>query len=152
MAELLPLCTLVTPNAPELERLTGLPVTSEEEQLQAAEALGKSAGGAAVLAKGGHLPGDEVVDLLLAEGTCWRFAHPRLETRSTHGTGCTLSAAIAARLGWGDGLPQAVGGGIAYLQGAMEAAYPLGGEDADRGHGRGHGPVDPFYNLDLRRS
>ncbi|HEX2223868.1 MAG TPA: bifunctional hydroxymethylpyrimidine kinase/phosphomethylpyrimidine kinase [Thermoanaerobaculia bacterium] len=148
MADLLPLCTLVTPNAPELERLTGLPVHSEEQQLQAAEALGKSAGGPAVLAKGGHLPGEEVVDLLLDAnpgGNCWRFAHPRVETRATHGTGCTLSAAIASRLGWGDDLPQAVGGGIAYLLGAMEAAYPLG-------RGDGHGPVDHFYNLDLRRS
>lgn len=145
VADLLPLCTLVTPNAPELERLTGLPVCSEEQQRAAAEALGKSAGGAAVLAKGGHLAGGEVVDLLLSQGTCWRFAHPRAETRATHGTGCTLSAAIASRLGWGDGLPEAVGGGIAYLLGAMAAAYPLG-------KGDGHGPVDHFYNLDLRRS
>jgi hydroxymethylpyrimidine/phosphomethylpyrimidine kinase len=145
IADLLPLCTLVTPNAPELERLTGLAVRDEDSQLRAAEELGKSAGGAAVLAKGGHLPGDEVVDLLLSEGSGWRFAHPRVETRATHGTGCTLSAAIASRLGWGDGLAQAVGGGIAYLQGAMEAAYPLG-------RGDGHGPVDHFYNLDLRRS
>jgi hydroxymethylpyrimidine/phosphomethylpyrimidine kinase len=152
MAELLPLCTLVTPNAPELERLTGLPVTSEEQQLQAAETLGKSAGGPAVLAKGGHMPGSEVVDLLLGEENCWRFAHSRVETRSTHGTGCTLSAAIAARLGWGDGLPQAVSGGIAYLQGAMAAAYPLGSGAGGAGEERGHGPVDHFYNLDLRRS
>src|SRR6185436_10404104 len=98
--ELIPLATLVTPNLPELERLTGLPVASEEERRRAAEALASFAdGGPAVLGKGGHAEGPEVVDLLLAEGRWHRFVHPRIETTATHGTGCTLSSAIAARLG-----------------------------------------------------
>ena len=140
MDELLPLATLVTPNLPELERLTSLPAASEEERWRAAEALAR--GGPAVLAKGGHAAAAEngqVVDLLL-EGDRHdrrhRFAHPRLDTPRTHGTGCTLSAAIAARLAMGDELPAAVEGAIGYLQGAIAAAYPLGS---------GRGPVDHFY-------
>jgi hydroxymethylpyrimidine/phosphomethylpyrimidine kinase len=134
--ELLPLATLVTPNVPELETLTGQPAASEEQRLRAAETL--AAKGPAVLAKGGHAEGDEVVDLLLAAGQVHRFAHPRLRTTSTHGTGCTLSSAIAARLAAGDPLPKAVEGAIQYLHGAMAAAYPVG-------KGNGHGPVDHFY-------
>jgi hydroxymethylpyrimidine/phosphomethylpyrimidine kinase len=136
--ELLPLATLVTPNLPELARLTGLPVATEGERVEAARAL--SARGPAVLAKGGHADGMEVVDLLCAEGEITRYVHPRVETRSTHGTGCTLSSAIAARLGAGEPLAAAVGGAIEYLIGALRAAYPLGS-------GAGHGPVDHLYRL-----
>jgi hydroxymethylpyrimidine/phosphomethylpyrimidine kinase len=82
-----------------------------------------------------------VVDLLLTrDGRVHRFAHPRLRTPSTHGTGCTLSSAIAARLGAGEELPRAVAGAIAYLSGAIAAAYPLG-------QGDGHGPVDHLFQL-----
>jgi len=134
--DLLPLATLITPNVPELETLTGLAAGTEEERLRAAEAL--AARGPAVLAKGGHADGVEVVDLLLAGGQVHRFTHPRLRTTSTHGTGCTLSSAIAARLGAGEDLARAVEGATEYLLGAMAAAYPLG-------KGNGHGPVDHFY-------
>jgi hydroxymethylpyrimidine/phosphomethylpyrimidine kinase len=139
-AELLPLATVVTPNVPELETLTGLALNAgnEEERLQAARAL--AALGPAVLAKGGHAEGYEVVDLLLEGDRIHRFAHPRLHTASTHGTGCTLSSAIAARLGAGEELPWAVEGAIAYLAGALAAAYPIGKEG-------GHGPVDHLYRL-----
>jgi hydroxymethylpyrimidine/phosphomethylpyrimidine kinase len=134
--ELLPLATLVTPNLPELEALTGrrLAGAGEQERWAAAAALA-AASGAAVLAKGGHAVdrAAEVVDLLVtAEGT-HRFAHPRLLTRSPCGTGCTLSAAIAVRLGAGEELPAAVEGAIAYLLRAMAAPPPLGG---------GRGPLD----------
>lgn len=132
--DLLPLSSLVTPNLPELERLTELPVRSEEERRRAAEAL--AARGPAVLAKGGHAEGPEVVDLLMEGGRLHRFVHPRIASRSTHGTGCTLSSAIAARLGAGEEMPRAVEGAIAYLRAAMEAAYPVG---------HGHGPVDHLY-------
>jgi hydroxymethylpyrimidine/phosphomethylpyrimidine kinase len=138
-AHLLPLATLVTPNVPELEALTGLAAGTEEERLAAARSL--AARGPAVLAKGGHAEGPEVVDLLLApDGRVHRFAHPRLHTLSTHGTGCTLSSAIAARLGAGEELPRAVGGAIEYLAGALAAAYPLGARD-------GHGPVNHLFEL-----
>ncbi len=137
--DLLPLATLVTPNLPELEALTGLAVGMEEERLAAARNL--SARGPAVLAKGGHAEGEEVVDLLLErDGRVHRFVHPRLHTPSTHGTGCTLSSAIAARLGAGEELPRAVFGAIGYLSGALAAAYPLGNRD-------GHGPVNHLFEL-----
>jgi hydroxymethylpyrimidine/phosphomethylpyrimidine kinase len=140
--ELVPLATVTTPNLPELERLTGFPVGTEEERIAAARVLSGETGGA-VLAKGGHdLTGHEVVDLLVIGGppgaAVHRFAHPRVDTTSTHGTGCTLSSAIAARLGRGEPLPAAVGGAIGYLQGALEAAQPLG---------HGHGPVAHFHEL-----
>jgi hydroxymethylpyrimidine/phosphomethylpyrimidine kinase len=145
LEELLPLATVVTPNLPELARLTGLPVASllasEEERRRAAAALAPCLpGGPAVLAKGGHAAEDEpeVVDLLLAAGVWHRFVHPRLAVRSTHGTGCTLAAALAARLAAGEALPEAASGAIEYVAGAIAAAYPLG---------RGIGPVDPLYRL-----
>jgi hydroxymethylpyrimidine/phosphomethylpyrimidine kinase len=101
-----------------------------------ARALG--ARGPAVLIKGGHGEGDEVVDLLFAGGEFHRFPHPRVATTSDHGTGCTLSSAIAARLAAGEALPAAVGGAIDYLQGALLAAYPLGA---------GRGPVNHLHRL-----
>jgi hydroxymethylpyrimidine/phosphomethylpyrimidine kinase len=133
-AALLPLATLVTPNLPEAARLTGLAVGSEEERRRAARAL--AGAGCAVLLKGGHGEGPELVDLLFDGRDFHRFSGPRLATTSTHGTGCTLSSAIAARLARGEGLVAAVGGAIDYLRGAIAAAYPLG-------HGRG--PVDHLY-------
>ena len=139
--ELLPLATLVTPNLPELERLAGREPGKEGEEgerIETARAL--AAGGPAVLAKGGHAAGEEVVDLLVDGAEVHRFAHPRIATTSDHGTGCTLSSAIAARLGAGEPLAEAVRGGIEYLQGALRAAYPLGG---------GRGPVDHLWQRNL---
>ncbi len=136
LEELWPLATLVTPNLPEAARLTGLSTEEEAERWLAAERL--AARGPAVLVKGGHGAGEEVVDLLYAGGTRRRFVNRRQHTTSTHGTGCTLSSAIASRLAQGAPLFDAVAGGIRYLQGALAAAYPLGA---------GHGPVDHLYAL-----
>jgi hydroxymethylpyrimidine/phosphomethylpyrimidine kinase len=141
--ELLPLATLLTPNLPEAARLTGRAVSSEAERRAAAAALAER--GPAVLLKGGHGEGQEILDLLQlparAGGALHRFTHPRQSTRAIHGTGCTLSSAVAARLGAGESLAAAVGGAIRYLQGAIAAAYPLGA---------GHGPVDHLYALERR--
>jgi hydroxymethylpyrimidine/phosphomethylpyrimidine kinase len=134
--ELLPQATLITPNLPEAERLSQRPVSSEEERRTAAQFLGRH--GTAVLVKGGHGEGDDVVDVLVDAAEAHRFVHPRIHTTSTHGTGCTLSSAIAARLAQGDALVAAVGGAIDYLHGAISAAYPVG---------RGHGPVNHLYRL-----
>lgn len=134
--ELVPLATVLTPNLPEAARLTGLPIATSEERERVAHALAQR--GIAVLLKGGHAAGAELEDLLIADGEVRRFHHPRLDTTSTHGTGCTLSSAIAARLGRGEPLFAAVAGAIDYLHGAIAAAYPLGG---------GHGPVDHLYRL-----
>ncbi len=134
ISELLPLATLVTPNLPEAQRLTGLPVETPQEREVAARELSKL--GPAVLIKGGHGIGPEVEDFLLDDDRWLRFSHRRLETSSTHGTGCTLSAAIAAGLGAGLLLASAVEEATAYLGGAIAAAYPLGA---------GHGPVNHFF-------
>lgn len=142
--ELLPLATVVTPNLPEAARLTGLPVATEVERLEAARQLARrtgadgapAEGGPAVLLKGGHGEGPEVEDVLLTGEEVYRFLHPRIETRATHGTGCTLSSAIAAGLGAGVPLARAVEEGIDYLQAAIRGAVPLGG---------GHGPVDHLH-------
>jgi hydroxymethylpyrimidine/phosphomethylpyrimidine kinase len=152
--ELLPLATVVTPNLPELARLAGLSAGEaarlEEEEgarIDAARLLihggGSADRGPAVLAKGGHarsggVDSPEVVDLLVTAESVHRFAHPRIATSATHGTGCTLSSAIAARLALGAALPAAVEGAIDYLLGAIAAARPLGS---------GSGPVDHLYRL-----
>jgi len=135
---LLPLATLVTPNLHEARILTDLPVQGEEGQRAAARRLVELGAGAA-LVKGGHGEGDELVDLLW-DGTrerAWR--HPRLATRNTHGTGCTLSAAIAAGLAGGRSLPDAVGRGLGYVARAIESAPELG---------QGHGPVNHFAAIE----
>ncbi|HMB54106.1 MAG TPA: bifunctional hydroxymethylpyrimidine kinase/phosphomethylpyrimidine kinase [Thermoanaerobaculia bacterium] len=149
--KLLPIATVVTPNLPEARRLLGRPLDeadSEERRREMARALavlgstGDGDPGPAVLVKGGHGAGDEVVDLLYEpavgegrDGTFHRWANPRIAGRATHGTGCTLSSAIAARLARGEALPAAVEGAIGYLRRAMESAAPLGA---------GHGPVNHF--------
>lgn len=133
---LLPRATLVTPNLPEARELAG----DDEDRPATAAVLEQLASvlasrGPAVLIKGGHAPDDadgQVVDLLHAAGRWHRFRHVRIATPNTHGTGCTLSAAIACRLARGDDLVVAVEGAIDYLHGAIAAAEPLGG---------GHGPV-----------
>lgn len=129
---LLPLAALVTPNVDELVHLTALAVEDVPSLRRAARGLVEQ-GAAAVLAKGSHLPGDAIVDLLVTRTGERAFTHRRVLTRSTHGTGCTLSAAITAGLAWGHPLDQAIERAIAYLTVALERAPRLGGG--------GHGPV-----------
>ncbi|HYL06371.1 MAG TPA: bifunctional hydroxymethylpyrimidine kinase/phosphomethylpyrimidine kinase [Thermoanaerobaculia bacterium] len=139
--ELLPLATLVTPNLPELERLAAALGPAQPGPAGEAARLGMArllaARGPAVLAKGGHDLGPEsaeVVDLLLIGEEVVRFAGPRLRARAAHGTGCTLSAAVAARLAAGEELAAAVGGAIEYVRRAMAAAPPLGGGPSPLAH------------------
>jgi len=99
---------------------------------RAAEYIVRELGARAALVKGGHLDGDDVVDVLF-DGTMHVWRRARVQTRSTHGTGCTLSAAIAARFALGDGLVDAVGAGLAFVHRAIETAPGLGG---------GHGPLN----------
>lgn len=130
---LLPLATLLTPNLPEASRLLDIPVASEEEQSSAARALARMSPGLWVLVKGGHRPEGDLVDVVAGPEGEVRFAHQRVATRSTHGTGCTLSSAIAARMALGAGVLEAIGGAIDYLERALMAAPTLG---------HGQGPVD----------
>lgn len=137
---LIPAADLITPNLPEAGALLGVaPAQDEDEMRRQGEAL-LALGAKAVLMKGGHGEGAESVDLLVRWEGVERFAAPRLATRNTHGTGCTLSSAIAAGLARGLDLPQAVAGAKAYISGAIAAADRL---DV----GAGHGPVHHFHAL-----
>ncbi|PQO23299.1 bifunctional hydroxymethylpyrimidine kinase/phosphomethylpyrimidine kinase [Rhodobacteraceae bacterium WD3A24] len=137
---LLPLATIVTPNLPEAADLLGTaPATTEAAMIEQGRSL-RALGPRAVLMKGGHGAGEHCVDLLVEEGGITRLSARRLVTRNTHGTGCTLSAAIAAGLAKGMGLGQAVARAHAYLQGAIAAADGLG-------VGAGHGPVHHFHEV-----
>lgn len=138
-SELLPLVNLITPNLPEAADLLGLPsATTEAEMRGQLEALVKL--GPGVLLKGGHLTGPEAPDLLVldAEAEPVRLTAPRVATTNDHGTGCTLSSAIAALRPQRDGWLEAVTDAKAYLTGALAAAHRL---DV----GGGHGPVHHFH-------
>lgn len=138
---LFPLAKLITPNIPEAQILTGSTINSEEDMIKAAEALG-SEFSISVLLKGGHLNTENLVDVL------WNFEtqetelyqSPRIITQNSHGTGCTLSSAIAAYSAQGMALAEAVFHAEKYLHSAIEAGshYTLG---------KGHGPVHHFYNI-----
>jgi hydroxymethylpyrimidine/phosphomethylpyrimidine kinase len=135
---LLPRALVVTPNLPEAAALLDSPVaTTEREMRRQAEQL-LERGARAVLIKGGHGAGPESVDLLVDARGVTRFAAPRVATRNTHGTGCTLSAAIAAGLARGDDLPTAVRGAKEYISAAIAAADRLS-------IGAGPGPVHHFH-------
>jgi hydroxymethylpyrimidine/phosphomethylpyrimidine kinase len=135
---LLPLASLVTPNVPEAEILTGMKITSVRDLERAADML-LALGPSAVLMKGGHLDGDTVTDVLrTADGADYRFEGPRIHTRSTHGTGCTLASAIAAGVAEGLTLHGAVARARDYVVRAIELAPGLG---------RGHGPLEFSHPL-----
>ncbi len=138
LRRLLPLATLLTPNLPEAAALLRSDVAeSRREMGDQAKAL-RALGPAAVLVKGGHLDGDQSPDVLASEdGLTW-FEAARIPTANTHGTGCTLSSALAAELAKGARLPQAVAAAKSYLAGAVAAADML---DV----GSGHGPVQHFH-------
>lgn len=130
---LVPRARLVTPNVPELSVLTGFEIADEADMLLAAQELAGE-GAAAVLAKGGHLEGEIVVDWLVTRGGQQRFESPRMSTPHTHGTGCTLASAIACGLAAGLPLSIAVDRARAYLQAALAAAPGLGGGQGPLGH------------------
>lgn len=130
--KLLPQATLVTPNLPETSRLTGLPVETHAQRLAAGQRL-LAMGAHAVLIKGGHGPETELTDLLITPEQVVAITLPRLESRHTHGTGCTLSASIATGLAQGLALEASVRRARAYLQDAIATAPALGA---------GHGPVN----------
>jgi hydroxymethylpyrimidine/phosphomethylpyrimidine kinase len=136
---LLPRAALLTPNLPEAAALLGCaPAGSLAESREQGRAL-MDLGAAAVLMKGGHAEGEICTDVLSAERE-YCFSAPRRPTRNTHGTGCTLSSAVAAGLAAGLPLPAAVERAHAYLQGAIAAADRLR-------IGSGHGPVHHFYEV-----
>ncbi len=134
---LAPRATLLTPNAPEAERLLGRDIADVSGMVEAAYDL-LDLGPAAVLLKGGHLGGEVVTDVLATRDGHEAFENPRLKTRHTHGTGCTLASAIATGLAQGMALRAAVARARAYLQEALRRAPGLG---------QGHGPVDHGHTV-----
>jgi hydroxymethylpyrimidine/phosphomethylpyrimidine kinase len=134
---MVPRARLLTPNVPEAEALTGLGIINLDDQRRAGEAL-LALGARAVLMKGGHLHSERVTDLLLTPEGETLFESARLETRHTHGTGCTLASACAAGLAQGLTLEAAVARAWAYVQEAIARAPGLG---------RGHGPLDHAWTM-----
>jgi hydroxymethylpyrimidine/phosphomethylpyrimidine kinase len=131
--ELLPLATLVTPNIPEARVLSGLPIETGADMIAAAKHIGDSFQ-CAVLLKGGHSLND-ANDLLYLDGKlCW-FEGKRIDNPNTHGTGCTLSSAIAANLAKGFDLPQSVRLAKDYVSGALSAMLDLGHGSGPMNHG-----------------
>lgn len=139
-SKLVPLAHVITPNLPEAALLLktdeAQSMADMREQVEDLIHLGAHA----VLLKGGHLAGDVVVDVLRSPEENESFTHPKIQTANTHGTGCTLSAAIASQLAHGDSLLQAVTTAEHYLQQAILAADDLN-------VGKGHGPVHHFHEL-----
>lgn len=137
---LLPLATVVTPNIPEAEQLTGLSIASPADYETVWERF-RGMGAQAVLLKGGHLTGDRLTDTLFSNSdpTAHAYTHDRIETRNTHGTGCTLSSALATFLALGLPLAEAAEQATDFIHDAIAAAR-------DRSIGSRHGPVEPFFD------
>lgn len=138
---LLPMASLITPNIPEAEILAGEKISGTEDMAMAAEKLGKLFG-TSVLAKGGHLTEDLLVDILWSKQRqkTERFENRRVATRNSHGTGCTLSSAIASFAAYGNTIEKSVALAEEYLHSAIAAG-------AEYRIGKGHGPVHHFHSL-----
>ena len=134
---MIPQATVLTPNAPEAQALSGVAVHTTDDLRRAGERL-LALGAQAVLMKGGHVAGDTVVDVLMTRDGETTFEGERLDTRHTHGTGCTLASAVAAGLAQGMTLSEAVARAWAYVHEAMRQAP---------GFGAGHGPLDHAWPL-----
>jgi hydroxymethylpyrimidine/phosphomethylpyrimidine kinase len=133
--ELLRRAFVVTPNIPEAEALSGVTIRTDEDRRRAAKAIA-ALGAKNVVIKGGHLPTDDIRDLLYGHGEYVEFRHPRVPGVQTHGTGCTFASSIAATLALGGSLRDAIPHAQAYVAGAIAAAPHLG---------KGHGPMDHFF-------
>jgi len=142
---LIPRAALITPNLPEAAALLDAPVAQLERDIVDQGERLLALGCAAVLIKGGHGEGAESTDYLIGKGGVITLAAPRIATRNTHGTGCTLSSAIAAGLAKGESLETSVRQAKAYITAAIAAADRLN-------VGRGHGPVHHFHAFDRAES
>lgn len=132
--DLLPLATVITPNIPEAEVISGIKIESKDDMIDAARIISKL-GPRAVVIKGGHLKGEEAVDILLYEGRVYEFSEKRHYTKTTHGTGCCFSAAITAELAKGKDIVSAVQTAKKLISMAIKYGLPIG---------KGHGPVNPM--------
>ena len=134
--QLLPLADVITPNMPEAEVLSGIEVSSKKDMEEASKIIGKSIKGA-VLVKGGHLK-DCADDVLYKQGKIYWLQGEKIDNPNTHGTGCTLSSAIAVNLAKGMDILEAVQNSKDYLKGAINAGLDLG---------KGRGPLNHLYNI-----
>jgi len=132
--QLAPLAAIITPNAPEAEALTGIEVRDLDGQMNAAEMLVEELGAYAALVKGGHIEGDTIRDVLLTREGYRVFESPRIDTRATHGTGCTLASAIASHMAQGSTIEQAVESARVYLLEAIRHAPGVGQGHQPLGH------------------
>ncbi|MCV3768430.1 bifunctional hydroxymethylpyrimidine kinase/phosphomethylpyrimidine kinase [Rhizobium sp. TRM95796] len=137
---LLPLATVVTPNLPEAAALLGRPEARSREEMAAQARALLALGPQAALVKGGHLDDDESPDVLATYGGLQWFESRRAPTKNTHGTGCSLSSAIAAELAKGQAISEAICAAKDWLRGAIEASGQLS-------VGAGHGPIHHFHHL-----
>ncbi|MEN3033609.1 MAG: bifunctional hydroxymethylpyrimidine kinase/phosphomethylpyrimidine kinase [Aquificaceae bacterium] len=136
--ELLPLALVVTPNIPEAQELTGIPIETIQDMESACKII-RERGCQTVLVKGGHIEsGDEAIDVFFDGQEFHYFSSPFVNTRNTHGTGCTFSAAITAFLAMGQELKEAIREAKHYVYGAIEHSIDIG---------RGHGPLNHFWHL-----
>ncbi|MCO8192900.1 bifunctional hydroxymethylpyrimidine kinase/phosphomethylpyrimidine kinase [Anaerofustis sp. NSJ-163] len=133
---LLPLGTIITPNIPEAEVLSGMSIKSDEDMINAAKEISKNID-SAILIKGGHYD-KNANDLLYDNGEIFWFKGDRVDTNNTHGTGCTLSSAIACNLAMGYSKEESIKNAKNYITGALKAGLDLG---------RGSGPLNHMYNL-----
>ncbi len=134
---LLPLATVVTPNLPEAEVLTGITIRNTEDVRNAAKAM-VNMGAKSVVVKGGHMTGHEALDIFYDGKEFREFSAPRIDTKNTHGTGCTFASAIAAGLAKGLLLVEAIAQAKTYVTEAIRANLDIGS---------GHGPLDHFHML-----
>ena len=134
-SELLPRAHVVTPNIPEAEVIAGMAIRSTDDMRRAGDRI-LALGPRIVLVKGGHLDSADVVDVVCTRDGAYELRSPRIQGTATHGTGCTLAAAIAANLALGSGDRDAIAAARTYLQGAMQHAPAIG---------RGHGPLNHFW-------
>ena len=134
---LIPLARIVTPNVPEAEVLAEMPIRTREHMLEAARRI-RQLGAGVVLVKGGHADGEESTDVAVTADGAFEVRGPRLPGRHTHGTGCTLSSAIAANLALGLADEEAIRAARTYLEGAIRHAPQIGG---------GHGPLGHMWRV-----
>ena len=132
--KLLPLADIITPNIPEAEILSGISIKNENDMIKAAKIISNNYNGA-VLVKGGHLVND-ATDLLYKDGKSMWFSSERIDNPNTHGTGCTLSSAIACNLAAGYSIEESIKNAKEYLTGALRAMLNIG---------KGSGPLEHTY-------
>lgn len=135
--EVIPFADIITPNIPEAEKISGIKIENIEDMKKSAKII-YDMGTKAVLVKGGHGEGKNCIDILFDGKDFYDYSSERIDTKNTHGTGCTLSSAIASNLALENSIPEAVSKGKEYVTNAIKHSLQIG---------KGHGPTNHFYDL-----